>query len=92
MHLLPALNVSGPTQLSFIDQFKADAMSGNLATVTYLIPQDQLTEHPPNQPRDGGFQQREIIEALINSPSYKDSALFITYDGKYDFVTNSFIY
>jgi phospholipase C len=80
--LLVALNVTGPTQLSFIDQFAADAMSGNLPAVTYLVPQDQLTEHPPFAPRDGGFQQRAIIEALVNSPSYKNSALFITYDGK----------
>jgi phospholipase C len=62
-------------------------MSGNLATVTYLVPQDQLTEHPPKRPRDGGWQQREIIDALVNSPSYKDSALFITYDGEHHFMT-----
>jgi phospholipase C len=79
--LLIGLTVSA-NQTSFIDDFRADAMSGNLASVVYIVPQDQLTEHPPDTPRDGGWQQREIIEALVNSPSYKNTALFITYDGK----------
>lgn len=84
--MLPGLTVIGPNQLDFIEKFKADAMAGTLPEISYIIPQDEITEHPPNLPRDGGWQQKAIIDALVNSPSYKDSALFITYDGKLSFV------
>jgi phospholipase C len=85
--MLSGLTVIGPNQTDFIAKFKADAMAGTLAQISYIVPQDEITEHPPNPPRDGGWQQKAIIDALVNSPSYKNTALFITYDGKQSFVS-----
>jgi len=83
-HFLLGLTISGEGQLDYIDAFKRDAMHGNLSSFSIIVPQDQLTEHPPNGPRDGSWQQKAVIEALLNSPSYKNTAIFVTYDGKHD--------
>jgi phospholipase C len=85
--MLPGLVATGPNQTSFIDKFRADAMAGTLPQVSYIVPQDEITEHPPNPPRDGGWQQKQIIDALVNSPSYKNTVMFITYDGKHSFIS-----
>lgn len=63
-----------------LDQFYADAAAGNLPSVSYIIGPAELSEHPPYLPHDGGWFQQQVTNAVINSPLYSKSILFISYD------------
>jgi phospholipase C len=77
-----------------IDQFMADAAAGQLPAVTILEGADSWggdnrDEHPPADPQVGQNLTASVINALMHSPNWKRSALFITYDedgGFYDHV------
>lgn len=73
----------GKRGMSFLglDQFYADAAAGTLPQVTYIIGPAELSEHPPYQPRDGAWLQKQVTEAVINSPAYNKTALIISWDG-----------
>jgi phospholipase C len=87
-----------------VSQFATDAANGTLAQFSYIDPASAsgLDEHPsdydptPSQPtpccsiQDGAHYASGIINSLMNSPSWKDSALLFTYDeggGIYDHVS-----
>jgi phospholipase C len=87
-----------------ISQFATDAANGTLAQFSYIDPASAsgLDEHPsdydptPSQPtpccsiQDGADYASGIINSLMNSPSWQDSALLFTYDeagGFYDHVS-----
>lgn len=65
-----------------LDAFYADAMNGTLPLVSWLIPEQALSEHPPWMPVNGGWLQKQIVEAIMNGSSWKDTVLMISYDGK----------
>lgn len=82
--------------LAPITQFATDAAAGNLPQVAYvdpnfgfLVPADESDEHPPSDIRKGQYLISQIVAAVRNSPSWKDTVIFITYDehgGTYDHV------
>jgi hypothetical protein len=43
----------------------------------------ELSEHPPYLPRDGAWLQRQIVDAVINSPVYNKTVLMISWDGQF---------
>lgn len=63
-----------------IDKFKADCAAGTLPRISYIIGPAELSEHPPYQPKDGAWLQQQIVDALVDSQSYKDTVLMISYD------------
>ena len=63
-----------------IQQFYDDAKAGTLPAVSYIVMPANVCEHPPFMPRDGGWIQRQIAEAVMTSPKYKNTALIISYD------------
>ncbi|KAL3608885.1 hypothetical protein FPOAC2_03896 [Fusarium poae] len=63
-----------------LDAFFAQAASGTLPEVSYIVGPMQLSEHPPYSPNDGSWLQKKVAEAVINSPKYSKSALIISYD------------
>jgi hypothetical protein len=65
-----------------LDQFYSDAAAGTLPQVSYIIGPMELSEHPPYMPKDGAWLQRQVAEAVINSPKYNSTVLMISYDGK----------
>ena len=80
-----------------IDDFKADAASGDLPAFAFIDPNvglatgeyDNNDEHPPALAQIGQRFVAEIVDALTRSPAWSRSALFITYDehgGQYDHV------
>jgi phospholipase C len=78
-----------------IDEYFADAAAGTLPQVAYLDPRfvgDVLTrsdEHPPANMQVGQRFVADVVTALIASPQWPSSALFVTYDehgGYYDHV------
>ncbi|KAI1323731.1 phosphoesterase family-domain-containing protein [Xylariaceae sp. FL0255] len=72
----------GSRGMSFLglDKFYDDCAAGTLPQVSYIIGPAELSEHPPFQPRDGAWLQKQITEAVINSPAYKSTVLMISYD------------
>jgi phospholipase C len=66
-----------------LDAFYKLAQEGNLPQVSWIIGDQELGEHPPWRPQDGGWLQKQIVEAIITGQSCKDTVLMITYDGKF---------
>ena len=65
-----------------LDEFYARAANGTLPQVSWIIGPQELTEHVPNRPVDGGWFQKQIVDALTSSPAYNETVLIISYDGE----------
>ena len=97
--------VADPAQADhFVDisQFAVDAAAGKLPAVSFIDPkffgaaatatapaQPEDDEHPPANIQQGQHFVWTQVNALLKSPNWKSSALFITYDehgGMYDHV------
>ena len=68
------------------DQYFEDAKNGTLPEVSFVDPVlgkekfDQNDEHPPAMMQVGQAYLAKVTKALIDSPLWPSSALFITYD------------
>jgi phospholipase C len=73
-------------------QFAIDAQNGTLPQVALIESgyiESGSDEHPQNPIDKGAKYARSLVTALMNSPSWKESVMFITYDeggGFYDHV------
>jgi phospholipase C len=69
-----------------VTNFFADAAAGTLPPVAFVDPELAGTtnlatdEHPPHDIRAGEFFVAQVINAVRNSPNWKDSIIFLTYD------------
>jgi phospholipase C len=72
------------------DRFLTDAAAGRLPQFTFLDPQYETTsEENPQDIQVGERYIAQVVRALIRAPTWKRTALFITYDehgGYYDHV------
>jgi phospholipase C len=91
-HLAPVdcTNPSTPCAAGQTDYF-ADLKSGNFPAVALIEPgfETGRDEHPGNPVQLGAVYDRNLIENFMNSPIWKDSVFFLTYDeagGFYDHV------
>jgi phospholipase C len=76
--------------------FLTQAAAGTLPQVSFVDPNFGLAgrafendEHPPTDIQRGQAYVSQVVNAIRNSPSWKDSVIFITYDehgGSYDHV------
>ncbi|KAJ5612182.1 non-hemolytic phospholipase C precursor [Penicillium lagena] len=83
-----ALREKGNSYLG-LEAFYEAAGNGTLPQVSWIIGAQELSEHPPNRPADGAWLQQKVVEAVVNSPKYEETALIISYDeqgGWYDHV------
>jgi len=77
-----------------LNQFFADAAVGQLPPVAFVDPAFgfggvEFDEHPPSNVRAGQSFVSNVVRAVRNSPNWKDTVLFFTYDehgGFYDHV------
>jgi phospholipase C len=88
-----------PQNIQPISQYFTDVQNGTLAQVSYIAPASDagLDEHgtdadtdDPTNVQTGEVYVESLISALMNSPSWSNSALFWTYDesgGLYDHVS-----
>ncbi len=70
-------------------QFFADAASGHLPDVSYVIPPGNSSDHPPYSTARAQDWIASVVDAVESSPDWNHTALFITYDeagGFYDSV------
>ncbi len=77
-------------RLKRFDRFYADAAAGRLPHFTFLDPNYRTTsEENPQDIQVGERFIAEVVRALMRAPTWKSTALFITYDehgGYYDHV------
>jgi phospholipase C len=72
-----------------VDDLVRDIENDRLPPVTWVTPRFQLSEHPEYNFCHGENWTTEVVDAVMNSPMWKDTAIFITWDdygGFYDHV------
>jgi phospholipase C len=73
----------------FLYQFRKDVNSGNLPTVSWLVPSHRFSDHP-SSPWYGAWFTSEILDVLTKNPEvWKKTIFILTYDendGYYDHV------
>jgi phospholipase C len=62
------------------DDFLADAASGRLPPVSWVIGQDPLTEHPPWPPGWGERFTALTVNSVAAGQGWRDTVLLLTYD------------
>jgi phospholipase C len=84
-----------PQNVAPISQYFADAQSGHLPQVSFVDPiflagvNTETDEHPPSNIQVGEAFSASVVNSLLHSPNWHDSAMFLTYDedgGFYDHV------
>jgi phospholipase C len=95
--------LNSPANFPGLPQFYADAQQGQLPAVSVVEGNDSgagsitvngstivaVDEHPPQDPQLGQSFMASVVQALMHSPNWSSSALFITWDehgGEYDHV------
>jgi acid phosphatase len=69
--------------------FYEDAKNGTLPQVSWIIPSGSVSEHPPASVKDGMAYVTGLVNAIMESPDWSSSAIFISWDdwgGFYDHV------
>lgn len=72
-----------------LSKFYEDARDGNLPSVLWIIPNENISEHPPESIKEGQAYVTRIINAIMNSPNWNSTAIFLAWDdwgGFYDHV------
>ncbi len=70
-------------------RFTSDVASNNLPAVSWVIPSSADSEHPPSSIGDGQAHVTNVINAIMNSPEWSSTAIFLSWDdwgGFYDHV------
>jgi|HubBroStandDraft_1064217.scaffolds.fasta_scaffold18451_1 uncharacterized protein (TIGR03437 family) len=77
------------SRLTDATQFYTDAQNGTLPQVSWVIPNLRLSEHPPENIATGMNYVTGLVNAVMNSPEWNSTAIFIAWDdwgGFYDHV------
>ena len=77
------------THLVHGSQFFRDLRDGTLPSVSWIVPNSEESEHPPADIQLGMWYVTDLINALMKSPYWNNSALVLTWDdygGFYDHV------
>jgi len=90
---LPAFEtVKADGQLSNIqtvDKFYAAAKDGSLPTISWIVPENKVSEHPPASIAAGQTYVTGLINAIMQGPDWDSTAIFLAWDdwgGFYDHV------
>ena len=57
---------------------KSDVLAGTLAQVTWVVTNQQYSEHPDGAPTDGAYYIGKVLKALAADPDVFNSTLVIT--------------
>jgi phospholipase C len=72
-----------------LEEFYKDANAGHLPAVAWIVPTQSVSEHPPAAVSAGQAYVTGIINALMQSPDWPTTAIFLAWDdwgGFYDHV------
>ena len=67
--------------------FFRDARRGRLPAVSWLIPSEPVSDHPPARVTNGQAYVTSVVNAVMRSPNWRSTAIFVTWDdwgGFYD--------
>ena len=60
--------------------FYTDAANGTLPSVSWVVPNDNISEHPPQSIKKGMAYVTGLVNAVMASPQWKTTAIFIAWD------------
>jgi phospholipase C len=72
-----------------LSSFYAQALSGTLPAVSWVVPSGRFSEHPPSTTRAGQAYVTSVINAIMKGSDWSSTAIFVTWDdwgGFYDHV------
>ena len=72
-----------------VDTLLSDIRAGRVPPVTWITPRYPVSDHPDMNLCDGENWSARVIDAIMRSPMWKDTAIFLTWDewgGFYDHV------
>jgi len=72
-----------------VDKFYDAAKSGTLPAVSWIAPEQKVSEHPPAKVSDGQAYVTSLVNAAMQGPDWNSTAIFLTWDdwgGFYDHV------
>ncbi len=77
--------VSNPAELAkndvAYDQFYADLNTGNLPAVSWIVPNGDVSEHPPSGVQEGMQYVAAIVNAVGQNPRYwNNTVIFVAWD------------
>jgi phospholipase C len=70
-------------------RFRADARAGTLPAVSWVVPDQDHSDHPPANIHAGQAYVTNLINAVMRGPNWDSTAIFLTWDdwgGFYDHV------
>ena len=73
-----------------LDALEEDARSGKLPSVSWIVPNNEVSEHPVALVSAGENYVTAVINAIMQSPDWSSTAIFLAWDdwgGFYDHVT-----
>jgi phospholipase C len=87
------VRAQGPAYLAAhnppMEQLLADITAGKLAQLSWVVPEQHFSEHPPAGVTAGMEYVTSIVNAVMQSPDWRNTAIFIAWDdwgGFYDHV------
>jgi phospholipase C len=72
-----------------IDHFYADANAGNLPAVSWIVPTNSVSDHPPGLVSAGQTYVTTLIDTVMKTPAWSSTAIFLSWDdwgGFYDHI------
>jgi phospholipase C len=72
-----------------VGDFYSAAKTGKLPAVSWVVPSGPVSEHPPSKISDGQAYVTSLINAVMSSPDWDSTAIFLAWDdwgGFYDHV------
>lgn len=80
---------ASPNNIASSNQFLKDVQSGNMASVSWVIPANAATDHPPSTTLAAQNYVTDTVNAIMKSSYWSNTAIFLTWDdfgGLYDHV------
>jgi phospholipase C len=75
--------------IQIVDQYYSAAKSGTLPAVSWIVPENSVSDHPPAKISDGQAYVTSLVNAAMSGPDWNSTAVFVTWDdwgGFYDHV------
>jgi phospholipase C len=75
--------------ITALENFFKAAHAGKLPAVSWIVPNDRVSEHPPGLVSAGQAYVTKLVNAVMRSPDWSSTAIFLTWDdwgGFYDHV------
>jgi phospholipase C len=72
-----------------VDKYFDAAKTGTLPAMSWIVPENKVSEHPPAKVSDGQAYVTALVNAAMQGPEWNSTAIFLTWDdwgGFYDHV------